>query len=83
MYVCMYVYTCKYACVYVCTNTCMHVCNHYVRMYVYMYVCIYRGGFVIVRGFCPRVCPGCLSVFPSSFPVQFVQSLTSEFCNHN
>src|SRR6218665_4012214 len=49
-----------------------------VGWYEYMYVCFYRGGFVLVRGFCPGFMSGVfarggLSVSPSSFPVQFVQ----------
>src|SRR6218665_1118395 len=46
--------------------------------YEYMCVCVYRGGFVLVRGFCQWFMSGVfarggLSVSPSSFPVQFVQ----------
>ena len=94
VYVSMYAcnYACMHSCIYVRMHACMYVCIYIcimcVCMYVYMYVCIYRGVFVIVRGFCPGVyvrgiCPGYLSVSSSSFPVQILQPLTSEFCNHN
>jgi len=59
----MYVYT------YVYTYVFMYALRAYVCMHVYTYVCIYRRGFVLVRGVCPKkvmsggFCPGVLSVF--------------------
>ena len=67
-YVCMYVIRMYIqvsmpVCMYVRINACTYVFMYALCAYVYMYVCIYRGGFVIVRGFCPGVyvrgvCPG-------------------------
>src|SRR6218665_2828689 len=55
----------------------------YVRMYICMFV-FTEGNFVLGRRVLSGgLCPGGLSVSPSSFHVQFVQPLASEFCIHN
>src|SRR6218665_1178883 len=87
VYVCM---TCMYVCMYICipcVHDCMYVFMYAFCAYVRMYICMFvftEGNFVLGRGFCPGgLCQGDLSVSPSSFHVQFVQPLASEFCIHN